>query len=56
MRQNGEGAGAGWTVITMMPKGKIEWVKGWAEVAMIAVHFFKDFFNFLSQVVHWKNP
>jgi hypothetical protein len=45
MRQNGEGDGAAWTAVTVMPKGKTEWVKGWAEVATIAVYFYKDFFK-----------
>lgn len=45
MRQNREGAGAGWIAVTVMPEGKIEWGKGWAEVATIAVHFAKDFFK-----------
>lgn len=43
MRQNGEGDGAACTAVTVMPKGKTEWVKGRAEVATIAVYFYKDF-------------
>lgn len=45
MRQNGEGDGAAWTAVTVMPKGKIKWGKGWAGVATMTVYFYKDFFK-----------
>lgn len=28
-----------------MPKGKMEWVKDWAEATMIAANFYKNFFK-----------